>query len=209
VRDLLREAHFVGHAHHGHAFLGELHHHVEHFVDHLGVERRGRLVEQHRDRVHRKRACNRHTLLLTARKLTRVFVGMRLETHAVEQLQAFGRRLVLRTSEHLHLREREVLGNRQMREQFEVLKHHAHLRAQLRQIGLLVTHRLTVHENLALLERLEAVHGLDERRFARARRAAYHDNLALLHFRRAVGEYLKVAVPLGNILDGNHLATFL
>jgi hypothetical protein len=33
--------------------LRELDHHVEHLVDHLGIERRGRLVEQHRDRVHR------------------------------------------------------------------------------------------------------------------------------------------------------------
>src|SRR4051794_2565984 len=47
VRNLTREAHFVRHAQHGHALLGQLHHGVEHFLDHLGIERGGRLVEQH------------------------------------------------------------------------------------------------------------------------------------------------------------------
>src|SRR5688572_13606009 len=46
VRDARGESHLVGHHHHGHAFLRQLGHDVEHLVDHLGVERRGRLVEQ-------------------------------------------------------------------------------------------------------------------------------------------------------------------
>src|ERR1700761_6551925 len=41
------EAHLMGDAKHGHAAFGQLDHDVEHLLDHLGVERRGRLVEQH------------------------------------------------------------------------------------------------------------------------------------------------------------------
>src|SRR5882672_7399147 len=39
VRDLAREAHLVRDHHHGHAFLREPDHDVEHLVDHLRVER--------------------------------------------------------------------------------------------------------------------------------------------------------------------------
>src|SRR5690349_15975664 len=46
VRDLARESHLVSDHHHGHAFLGERDHDVEHLVDHLRVEGGGRLVDQ-------------------------------------------------------------------------------------------------------------------------------------------------------------------
>ena len=49
--------------------FGELDHHVEHFLDHLGVERRGRLVEQHDLGRHAQRARDRHALLLAAGEL--------------------------------------------------------------------------------------------------------------------------------------------
>ena len=91
VRDLAREAHLVRDHHHGHAFLGELDHHVEHLVDHLRVERRGRLVEQHRDRVHRQRARDRDALLLAAGELAGELVLVRDQADAVEQLQALAR----------------------------------------------------------------------------------------------------------------------
>src|SRR5262249_12088247 len=52
VRDALREAHLVRHDHHGHAFLGEIGHDIQDLVDHLGVEGRGRLVEEHDPRLH-------------------------------------------------------------------------------------------------------------------------------------------------------------
>ena len=69
VGDPAGEAHLVGHADHGHAVPGKCRHHVENFRDHLGVEGRGRLVEQDRDRIHGERARNGHALLLPAREL--------------------------------------------------------------------------------------------------------------------------------------------
>ena len=57
---------FVGYAEHGHAGGGQLAHGVEHFLDHLRVERRGRLVEQHDLRLHGERAGDGDPLLLTA-----------------------------------------------------------------------------------------------------------------------------------------------
>ena len=66
-----REAHLVGDDEHRHARPGQLAHDLEHLVDHLGVERRGRLVEQHDLRLHGQRAGDRHALLLTAGQLGR------------------------------------------------------------------------------------------------------------------------------------------
>ena len=114
------------------------HHHVEHLADHLGVERRGRLVEQHHDRIHRQRARDRHALLLAAGELAGELVLVRRQADAVEHLQAALDRLVLAAAEHLDLRQRQVVGDRQVREQLEMLEHHADARAQLGQVGLLV-----------------------------------------------------------------------
>ena len=50
---------------HGHAFIGQFHHHVQHFLNHFRVKRRGWFIEQHDTRVHAKRARNGDTLLLT------------------------------------------------------------------------------------------------------------------------------------------------
>jgi hypothetical protein len=88
LRDLAGKAHFVGHDHHGHALAGEIDHDVEHLADHFGIERRGRLVEQHRDRVHRQRARDRDALLLAAGQFGRVFVALHRQPDALEQLLA-------------------------------------------------------------------------------------------------------------------------
>ncbi len=86
MRDLAGKTHFMGHHHHGHALAGEVDHHVKHFADHFRIERRGRLVEQHRDRIHRQRARNRDALLLAAGQFGGIFAGMVLQPDAVEQL---------------------------------------------------------------------------------------------------------------------------
>jgi hypothetical protein len=66
---LAREAHLVGHHDHGHAVVRQLHHDIQHLADHLGVECRGRLVEQDELRLHREGAGDRDALLLAAGEL--------------------------------------------------------------------------------------------------------------------------------------------
>jgi hypothetical protein len=133
---LRAKAHLVRDHHHRHAFLGQRDHHVEHLADHLRVQRRGGLVEQHDDRVHRQRARDRHALLLAARQLAGELVLVRHQPDAVEHLQAARLGLVGAAAQHLDLRDGQVLGDRQVREQLEVLEHHADLGAQLGQVGL-------------------------------------------------------------------------
>ena len=76
VGDVAGKAHLVGDDDHGHAVIGELAHHAEHVADQLGIERRGRLVEQDRLRLHRERARDRDALLLAAGELRRMRVGL-------------------------------------------------------------------------------------------------------------------------------------
>ena len=73
---------------HRHAVTGELLHDLEHLVDHLGVEGRRRLVEEHDLRIHRQCARDRDALLLAAGELRRVLVRLVGDPHPVEQASA-------------------------------------------------------------------------------------------------------------------------
>ena len=125
------------------------------------------------------------------------------ENLTLAQIKVLARR-VRGAIQDLDLSERQVLRDREVRKQLEVLEHHADPRAQLRQIGLRVADRNRVDRDLAFLERLERVDALDDRRLAAARRAAHDDDLALLYFGRAIGQDLEGAVPLAHVLDRNH-----
>src|SRR3954465_11883693 len=69
IRGAPGEAHLVRDDDHRHALSGEARDHVEHLVDHLGVEGGGRLVEEHELRLHREGPRDRHPLLLSAGQL--------------------------------------------------------------------------------------------------------------------------------------------
>ena len=88
VRDLARKAHLVAHHQHGHAVEREADHGVEHLLDHLRIERGGRLVEQHDLRLHAQRARDRDPLLLAAGELSRIFVRLLRDAHALEIVPA-------------------------------------------------------------------------------------------------------------------------
>jgi hypothetical protein len=62
-----------------------------------------------------------------------------------------------------------AVGLKDMREQFEMLKHHADAGAQLRQVGLAVADGNAGDRDGAFLERLEPIDAFDQRRLARAR----------------------------------------
>jgi hypothetical protein len=64
-------------------------------------------------------------------------------------LQALFGGFFLAAAQHLDLRDGQVLGDGQVREQLEVLEHHAHARAQLRQVGLRVGDGGAVDDDVA------------------------------------------------------------
>ncbi len=128
---LRAKAHFVGHTEHGHAFLGEPHHHVEHFLDHFRIESRRWLIEQHDLRIHAQRPGDRDALLLTTGKLPRIFRGLfgDLDPLQIVHGDVFG--FLLRHLAHPDRGKRAVLEDGQMRKQVEVLEAHTDFAADL------------------------------------------------------------------------------
>ena len=128
VGDLSREAHLVGDDDHRHAVPGELLHRVQDLADELGVQRRGRLVEQHQLRVHRQRPGDRDALLLPTGELRGVGVELVRQPHPGEQF-ARARAFACSRADALDADRRAggVLQRRHVAEQVEVLEDHADL----------------------------------------------------------------------------------
>lgn len=93
VSDLAGKAHLMCNDDHGHAGVRQLLHNVEHLADHLGVERGGRLIEQHDLRLHHERAHDGHALLLAAGELDGIGAGTVLQAYSVQQGQGLFLRL--------------------------------------------------------------------------------------------------------------------
>ncbi len=193
----------MGHAEHGHAVFGQADHGVQHFLDHLGVEGRGGLVKQHDLGGHAQRTGNGHALLLAARQLAGVLVGLVRNAHPRQVVHCALLRLGLAQAARAHRRQHAVLHNRQMREQVELLEHHAHFLADGVD-GLAVTGQVrAVHGDLALLDGFEPVDAADHRGLARARRPADDDTLASTHVEVDIGQHLEVAIPFLDALEAN------
>ena len=67
----------------------------ENLTDQFGVERGGRLVEEHDLRIHGERTGNRDTLLLTSGQLGRVVVRAISKPHSIEKLKSLSACLAL------------------------------------------------------------------------------------------------------------------
>src|ERR671914_1129784 len=130
VADLAREPHLVGHHDHRHAVPGQLAHHVEDLADHLRVERRRRLVEQHQLRLHRQGASDRHTLLLAAGQVGRVVVRLFRNPHPLQQPARPLPGLLAADVLRLDRPEHDVVEHRHVREQVELLEDHPDVRPQ-------------------------------------------------------------------------------
>src|SRR5215471_17330765 len=66
IGHLAGETHLMSNDEHRHAALGKFHHNIKHLADHLGIQRRSRLIEQHNLRIHTERTGNGDALLLTS-----------------------------------------------------------------------------------------------------------------------------------------------
>ena len=185
----------MGDADHRHAFLRQAHHDVEHLLDHLGVERRGGLVEQHYLGLHAERARDGDALLLTPGELPRVFVGLLGDLDTLEELHRQLLGLLLRHLAYPDRRQREVLQDRQVREQIELLEYHADLAADRLDILDIGGQLDPGDDDLALLVLLQAIDATDHRRLARARRPADDNPFAPPDLEVDVPEDVELAKP--------------
>ncbi|CSR60198.1 Uncharacterised protein [Shigella sonnei] len=76
----------MGHDHHRHPFFSQILHNLQHFMAQFRVKSGSRFIKQHHFRLHRQRAGNRHTLLLTTRKFGRVVMCTFCQTDFRQQL---------------------------------------------------------------------------------------------------------------------------
>ena len=136
IGDALGEIHLVGHDHHRHPFVGQALHDAQHLADRLGIERRGRFVEQHDVGLHRQCAGDGDALLLAARQRGRDVAApcRRVPPCAADPWHAPS--AASRCIPSTVIGPTETLPQHgQVREQFEILEHHAHAAAQIANVG--------------------------------------------------------------------------
>src|SRR5947209_1266261 len=98
---------------------------VEDLAHKLGVERRGRLVEQNDGGFHGDRAGDGNALLLAAGELVRALVEMLAEKYPLEMLAGAFPRQPLGQAAYLAQSDRHIVERAQMRKQIEALKDEA------------------------------------------------------------------------------------
>jgi hypothetical protein len=186
---------------------------LENLAHQLGVERAGRFVEQQHARAHRQCPGNRDTLLLAARKLLRIGIHLVGEADAAEQMVRTLACVLRLVAQHLNGAFHHVLGHREMREQHELLEHHAELPALARDGGAaqdtqvvahaLVAEQFAVEIDGAAVDRLELMHAAHQGRLAGTRRADDGDDLAFLHLERHAAQGLETAVALDDVVQAD------
>ena len=154
------------HADHGHAVACQRDHDGQHLADHLGIQRRGRLVEQHDPRLHAQRARDRDALLLAARELRRIFAGLLRDIHPLEDMHREILGLLAGKVAQPPRREGEVVEHRHVRKQIELLKHHADFPADGGQIPGLLVELDPVDNDAALIMPLESIDAANHGRLA-------------------------------------------
>ena len=128
--------------------------------------------------MHGKRAGDGYALLLAARKLCGHLIGLLGNAHAAQQIHGALAGLVLGDAQHIDRSQHDVLQHGHMREQVELLKHHAQLGTHAGKILAFLRQGLALDENFARVDGLQAVDGAAHGRLARARGADHHDDFA-------------------------------
>jgi hypothetical protein len=207
VGDLPGEPHFVRDHDHRHPGDRKILHDLENLADHLGVEGRCRLVEEHDLRVHRQPPGDRHALLLAAGELGRVGVPLLGQADTLEERERLFLRLLPALVADLHGSQRDVLEDREVRVEVELLEDEADLRPHLVDVGLLVREVRSVDDQLPLVDRFEVVDRPDEGGLPRAGRSADHDDLARPHMKVDVVQHVQLAEPFVDALEPDHRAS--
>ena len=176
VGHLAGEAHFVGDHQHGDAGVGQLLHQLQYLAHHLRVQGAGGLVEQDHVRIHGKGTGNGNALLLAAGKALGVGIGLVGQAYAGQQFVGLvGNGLLILELEQGG-GQLKVFLHSQVREQVEVLEHHAHLLAHSVDVGFV--HLGALKFDAAAGGDLQPVQAAQEGGFAAARGADKADHVA-------------------------------
>ena len=203
VGNVARELHLMRDHDHGHTALGKVAHNSKDVAYQLGVQRTRGLVKQHHVRVHGQSAGDGNALLLTARKLAWHEVHAVTQTDLLQLLDSDLLGLLFGTLEHLLLGDHDVLLDRKMREQVELLEHHAQLGAHAVDIHALGRDVGAFEDNLTARGLLEQVDAAQHGRLSGTGRAKHDHNLAAVHVDVDTAQNLQVVVALMQALNAN------
>src|SRR5690606_25966658 len=149
-----------------------------------------------------ERACDRDTLLLPARELTRILARLLGNSHPLEILHRRGLRLIARLTAHPDGTKRAVLQDREMWEKIEVLKDHPDFTAHQLNVPDVVGELDAIDDYSSALMLLQAVYAADQGRLARAGRSADDDPLAAIDTEVDLLQHVKLPIPF---MDADHL----
>ena len=210
----------MGHDDHGAALLRQLAHHLQHFAHQFGIERRGRLVEQHHVGFHAQRPGNGDALLLATRQARWIIILALGKPDALEHrfgpLAHFGPGLLQHRQRTFH----HVLQHRHVGPQVELLEHHAKLGAHVFDLAHAFRPGIAmpVLDDLDVIalqvdfsggRHLKQVDAAQEGAFSRARRAEDRDNVALFRRQRNAAQHLHRPERLVDILDDQRVGGVL
>jgi len=169
-----------------------------HLDPQFGIQIRQWFVEQKHLGLNRQRPRNRDPLLLTAGKLARITVGIRIQTHHVERLLDAHRAFGFRHLVHFQTK-RDILGNRHVRKQGIALEYHARIAFVRWYPG----HILAADLDGTGSRFDEAGHHAQRRRLAAAAGTEKCHHLAVFDIERKVGHRHRCTELLLQIPDGN------
>ena len=197
------KGHLVRDDDHGHAVGSELAHDLEHLSHDLGVERGGRLVEQHNLRIHAQGTSDGHALFLTTGQAAHGGVRELFESHARQMLHRNFFSLGLAHLFERDGRKRAVVEHIHVVEQVKALEHHTDVLTQFVNVAALGREILAVEPDVARVRGLEQVEAAQEGRLARTRGADDGDDLAGVNGQVDALEHLERAEALAQALDAD------
>ena len=178
---------------HRHTARRKVAHDLEHFADHLRIERACRLVKEHHVGVHAQRAHDGDALLLPAGQTGRIVQRAVFQADAVEQFQRLLLRLLFGKAVQFHRRKSHVPQHGHVREQVELLEHHAHLLAVNVYVYLGVGDVRALKQHLSAGGPVEQVEAAQERRFPGTGRSDHDHDLPFADLRVDAVERADVA----------------
>ena len=101
------------------------------------------------------------------------------------------------------MRKHDVLFDRQVREQIELLEHHTQMRTHLVEVDTLGAHVHALNDNRATRGMLQTIDAAKHRRLARARGAQDYNDLTLVNIQIDIAQDHVVAKGLLEVLDAD------
>ena len=141
----------------------------------------GRLVKEHDFRLHAKRADYGDALLLPAGELFGIVLRLICKADALQEFHCLGLRLFLGFLQHVCRGERHVAQDGHVREEVEVLEHHAHLAAVQVYVCLWVGYINALEVDFAISRFFQEVERAQECALTAAGRADDGHNLAFFN----------------------------